>query len=200
MSQGRRTHRSRRTRPLRARDRTHLRQAARSDHRRGRWVAVFVIAAVLVVGLGWFAFSRSTHRSKLDINGTVSLTDAAGVVFFTDSWVGTGSHCQGGDGYYDITLGARIVITDESGTTLATTLLDTGLYQVRPGVASTCTFRFHAEVPTGKRFYLIAVAASQPQWSERTVVFKFDESSVRHAAITYDESACPDDTPCPGSD
>jgi hypothetical protein len=41
-------------------------------------------------------------------------------------------------------------------------------------------FWFSAEILTGKKFYRIRVA-------QRPVVFRFDESSVRHAAVTYNE-------------
>jgi hypothetical protein len=84
--------------------------------------------------------------SKLDINGTVTVASICG-------------------GYYDIAAGAKVVITDDSGKTLATTVLDSGL-------------RFSAEVPTGRKFYVIKIAT-------RSVVYQFSESEVRHAAITY---------------
>jgi hypothetical protein len=132
-------------------------------------VAAAVVAALVIVGAavglgiglrGHAAASSSSASptsagrnaaSAINVHGTLLLTDSPGVENLDDVT------CAGMGGYGDIAMGAQVVITDESGTTVAVTELGVGKL-IGSGATRECQFEFSASsVPAGKSFYGISV-------------------------------------------
>lgn len=68
----------------------------------------------------------------------------------------TDTACTGYDGYSDITEGATVTVSDQTGTIIATGRLVNGI--TSPGAAR-CTFRIDVpDVPGGKAFYQVEVS------------------------------------------
>lgn len=69
--------------------------------------------------------------------------------------------CSGRGGYDDLTGGAQVVVTDNTGATVAMGSLGDGNPRLDPADSSraiACVFPFAVGVPAGKGFYGIAVA------------------------------------------
>jgi hypothetical protein len=101
-----------------------------------------------LVGLGTSgASAHSTYRAR----GVLELKDAAGVLNLD------GATCSGMRGYDDIHAGAQVVVTDQSGTVIATGSLEAGQL-LGSGADRVCRFQFQLPVPTGKSFYGVTVS------------------------------------------
>jgi hypothetical protein len=95
--------------------------------------------------------AASAATAAFNAHGTLTLTDALGVENLDDV------NCTGMGGYSDITLGAQVVITDQSGTTIAVTDLGGG-QMIGSGMSRQCAFDFSAgSVPAGKSFYGVTI-------------------------------------------
>lgn len=102
--------------------------------------------------------SRSTSKTTAHASSTIAMRGTLQflAIYPGMSMIGTDS-CTGMNGYNDITEGAEVVVSDDSGATLAITNLGPGV----PGKAfifEGCKFAFTASVPSGHRFYGITVS------------------------------------------
>jgi hypothetical protein len=143
-------------------------QPAATKYRMGNVTKALALVAVLVVVAGIvtvIVLVRSSSRkdslaslldaiasaspTSLSVKGTLTLTDSA----FSLSDVG--AVCNGSGGYDDITTGAQVVVTSETGTVLATGALGAGAV-LTPG---SCTFDLAVpDVPPGHKFYGVTVS------------------------------------------
>lgn len=136
---------------------------------RWKWIVVAAVAAVLFIGGGVAVGLALAGRgggsvaveaspssswtpmqwgSSFTVNGSLVLADSGGVQKLA------GSVCQGTGGYDDIRQGTQVVVTDESGTVIATGELESGLL-----VGGHCMFAFTvSSVPSGKSFYGVSVS------------------------------------------
>ena len=114
---------------------------------------------------GYVALGKAEHH---DLNGQLSLYD-------TDFYGKTaGSSCSGYGGYNDIGSGTQVVVTDESGTTVATDSLSSGTYD-----GTYCVFEFTVhDVPKAKYYRVRAGSDTRggPQYS-------YQEMSRRHWSV-----------------
>jgi hypothetical protein len=125
------------------------------------WLAGVAVAVALVAGglVGYFLPhhqggakpppTSSTKPATVSLVGTLKVSGHGSGEL--DS-LGGGS-CQGSGGYSDITEGAQVVITDDSGATLAITHLEPG-----SGDQFSCEFQFRSEVPSGRGYYGVQVS------------------------------------------
>jgi hypothetical protein len=101
--------------------------------------AVVAAAAVLVLVFAPFGTDNFNVYGSLQLNGSDGISHS-------------GTVCQGTDGYDDIQVGAEVVVSDDSGKTLAIGDLTTSTYD------GSCSFTFAVKgVPTGKKFYGVEV-------------------------------------------
>ncbi len=108
---------------------------------------ISAVAVIVALGVGGFlVFGSGEHHT---IPGSLSLSASA-----TDS-LSPGESCSGDNGYSDIEGGTEVVLTNQSGTTLATASLETGTFD---GEACVFDFTLH-NVPKAK-FYRIAAGNS----------------------------------------
>lgn len=117
-------------------------------------VAITVGATVLTACSGGAGGTQrigtSTSSATIKVHGHMSLTDGINA----HGRLSAGNPCTGGaNGYGDISEGAEVVISDDTGKTLAITQLGAGT--VTQGLD--CQFLFSASVPAGKRFYGVTV-------------------------------------------
>lgn len=83
------------------------------------------------------------------ITGSLVLTDTAGLGISA-----SGGTCQGADGYSDLAPGVSVILKDENGTVIGSTVLGEGT-----GTSTTCTFAFSlSDVPDTAKFYVITVS------------------------------------------
>lgn len=125
--------------------------AARRSARRPIAIAA-VVAAVVVVVTVVLAVALS-GKSTMTVHGKMTI-DGSGAIT-------TGSNrCTGSGGYGDIRQGTQVVITDETGTIIATTQLGQGSADGTISVSgpAICVFEFAVDVPTGKKFYGVEVS------------------------------------------
>ena len=96
----------------------------------------------------------SSEASTFVLAGVVTLS---GYDSFT-SLTGKGSLCWGIDGYDDLAEGAKVVVSDEAGTVLATDAVQSatamGGYR--------CDLMFRVAVPDGQAFYQVSVGNRDP--------------------------------------
>jgi hypothetical protein len=146
--------------------------------RRGRLIAVVVVvlrlAAAGVTAALWQPW-KSSHKDAgtFALSGTFALV--APVDELNDS-SGVYTHdgqCQGSGGYDDIAQATQVVISDESGTTVAVGALGIGRYDPdTTGRMLTCSFDIVVnDVPAGKSFYKVGVSRRGEQ--------QFTESEMR---------------------
>ena len=125
----------------------------------GVLTASAVIAAVLVMPSG------STTK-QIAVAGSVTVTNRSGIGVVRTF----GGGCQGGVATADITEGAQVVLTDDTGKMLTTTALGPGRTE-----QASCVFTFTAQVPAGRASYGVSVG-------QRPAVM-FSESDVAHASV-----------------
>jgi hypothetical protein len=115
---------------------------------RGKLITAGVVAVAVVVGLviAIGGMSSGGATSQMSVNGDMLIKASAGnpfngdYAYHVDQSSGT---CTGVGGYSDINQGAQVVISDDSGKTLAITSLDKGAFFSGQG----CVFMWHAKVP-----------------------------------------------------
>jgi hypothetical protein len=108
---------------------------------------ISAVAVVVALGVGgYLTLGSGEHHT---VPGSLSLYDTG-----SDS-LSPGEGCTGENGYDDITGGTEVVLTNESGTTLATATLETGTYD---GAACVFDFTLH-NVPKAK-FYRVSAGNS----------------------------------------
>jgi hypothetical protein len=112
--------------------------------------------------------SSAKAALPIAVSGTVTLVDANSAA----EWAVAG-RCTGTGGFSDLKTGAEVVISDDSGKTLAISSLTA---PVTGDVAGRCIFGFSADVPAGKHFYGVTV-------THRGAV-KFSEAALPTAALT----------------
>lgn len=118
------------------------------------------VAAALVVGgvIGYFLpHGNSTDKPKPGGSTKPATVSLVGTLKVTGHGNGEldslgGGSCTGSGGYSDIAEGAQVVITDDSGQTLAITHLEPGA-----GDQFSCEFAFRADVPPGRGYYGVEV-------------------------------------------
>ena len=124
-----------------------------------RWAAALAIA-VFVAGAGVLALTARNDGRSYAVQGSLSLDPgaplaeqfrralkAAGPDVEAAERAVVGSDCSGGyptTGYADIRTGAAVTVSDEAGTTVATTTLGPGKVSELP---LRCVFTFTVEVP-----------------------------------------------------
>lgn len=115
-----------------------------------RGVALLGVILVVIVGgaVGaWNVLGQAT-TSYHSITGQLTLTDSGGGYgSMTD-----GQSCDGANGYSDITEGAEVTISNQSGTILATGALDQGSWS-----SNSCVFDFSVPHVRDATFYQIEV-------------------------------------------
>lgn len=120
---------------------------APSNKSRNRGILIgFGTALVLAVlgGGGYIWYDHNAATKPFTLTGTLSLTTTSAT---------TGDGCHGTSGYHDITPGASVSVSDESGTLLAKGILAAG-----HGESGTCYMPFSIDdVPGGKKFYKVEV-------------------------------------------
>ncbi|KRQ28148.1 hypothetical protein BKG80_06650 [Mycobacteroides chelonae] len=106
------------------------------------FTGAIVIAAI---GIGAFMlYSHLTTPRSFTINGSITIYD-------DNVSVPPGSSCRGIGGYRDIGPGTAVTVSDESGTLLAKSQLQSGT-----SAQGTCSLPFEIpDVPTGKKFYKV---------------------------------------------
>lgn len=117
--------------------------------RRPPWTYLIAaaVAVLLLGGAAWWWTSRD-----ITVTGTLTLSDQGG-------FVESGGGCAGEGGYSDMRGGARVVVSDAAGKTLALGSLSTG----RPGQLITeCVFSFKVDVPRGHDFYRVTIGDRDP--------------------------------------
>lgn len=112
--------------------------------------------------------SKVIATNTIAVTGQMELVDTSGYSSITTD--GSGG-CDGSGPYNDISAGGEVVISDDTGKTLAITSLDSGT-----GDSSRCDFAWSATVPSGKGFYGVTV-------SHRGTV-KFSEAQMRQGPGT----------------
>ncbi|SHT16017.1 lipoprotein LpqJ [Mycobacteroides abscessus subsp. abscessus] len=102
-------------------------------------------AAIAAVGIGAFMlYSHLTTPRTFTINGSITIYDDSVTV-------SAGSSCRGTGGYRDIGPGTAVTVSDESGTLLAKSQLQSGT-----SARGSCSLPFEIPyVPTGKKFYKV---------------------------------------------
>lgn len=102
------------------------------------------------------AASSSGGAADFTLDGKLTLRWSTGAFERRDSGL-----CAGSGGYSDITGGASVTVTDQSGTVIGTGQLDDGSADVDSSTATPidCVFRFSvAHVPDGRTFYGVTVS------------------------------------------
>jgi hypothetical protein len=133
--------------------------------RPARLVIATAVAALAVGGLGGYFLphpdsspaptptstggASSAKPATVSLVGTLTVTGGSDVL---TSHPADGT-CEGTGGYSDIAAGAQVVISDDSGTTLAITHLETGV-----GNQFSCAFAFRTDVPSGRGYYGVQVS------------------------------------------
>jgi hypothetical protein len=130
-----------------------------------RFTGVVVAAIVLVLGtVGYLALGSSEHHT---LTGSLSLYDS-------DYDGSAGSSCSGSGGYDDIQSGTQVVVTDESGTTVATDSLSSGTYD-----GTSCVFEFTVhDVPKAK-YYRVRAGSDTRGGPE----YSFAEMQQQHWSV-----------------
>lgn len=106
------------------------------------------LVAVLAAGTGAYFLLKP---GEFTITGSV-VVESSGV--YPDT-AAPGESCRFlSSGHRDLP-GAQVVVTDASGTVVATSRLDSGYYTTSPRQG--CEFRFRATVPDGEKFYGLQV-------------------------------------------
>ncbi|SHT79424.1 lipoprotein LpqJ [Mycobacteroides abscessus subsp. abscessus] len=101
-------------------------------------------AVAVAVGGGYAWFNHNAAQKPFALSGTLTLSTTSAT---------TGDGCHGTGGYHDITPGASISVSDESGTLLAKGTLSSG-----HGESGSCYMPFSIDdVPGGKKFYKVEV-------------------------------------------
>ncbi|MGZ6838894.1 MAG: hypothetical protein ACXVHC_00320, partial [Frankiaceae bacterium] len=111
------------------------------------WRGVIALLVLGALGLSCWALMNGAERHVL--SGTVQLSDSS------MSSLNPGDECSGSGGYGDISAGAGVVLTDGSGTTMATTVLSDGVFD-----GTGCVFSFVLHEVHHASFYRLAVAGS----------------------------------------
>jgi hypothetical protein len=126
------------------------------------WVAIAPLVAIAALSAcGGGSDATMTIHGKLTLTATV------------DDWY-PGHDCSGEDGFSDIKPGAEVVVSDDTGKTLAIDALGVGAIG---NILEECVFPFTVNnVPAGKGFYGVTV-------SHRGTV-KFREAEVASAQLT----------------
>lgn len=126
-------------------------------------VAALVLTAGL--GIGYIAFHGSSTVPKAAGVATPTalppgtFTLIGGITLpLANIIVSSPGTCRGTDGFDDIAAGADVVVTDQSGTTIATGALEDGHGESSDG-GTVCKFGFAVTgVPDDKTFYGVAVS------------------------------------------
>lgn len=121
---------------------THGRPAARYS-----WRSLLALVVLGALVLSCWALTNGGERHIL--SGTVQLSDSS------MSNLNSGDQCTGSGGYADIAAGAGVVLTDGSGTTMATAELSDGTFD-----GAGCVFSFVLRQVHHASFYRLAVAGS----------------------------------------
>ena len=115
--------------------------------------AGFCVLALAACGGG----DESGGESGQSISGTMTMIGFSAQLEF-DSTADWGDGCEGREGYDDIVGGAQVLVSDEAGTTIASSRLEPGeIVRAHDGII-TCEWSFEiADVPEAK-FYEIEVS------------------------------------------
>lgn len=130
---------------------TSLTQPTRPPQRRtGVIVAVAVAGVVLLVAAVIAVTLVVRATSQMTVHGSVAIRDTSSIsVSSADA-----TTCGGNNGYDDLVAGAPVNITDAAGATVALGQLNAGRYD---STTHLCTLQWTVKVPTGKKFYGVAV-------------------------------------------
>jgi hypothetical protein len=112
-----------------------------------RWTRVIIIsvAALAVLGLGYWIFAFSTF----ELDGTITVTGPG----ITTYGATTPNGCSGYSGYSDMNAGTSVTVYDDAGKVVALGALKPGIY------SGNCQFPFAVQdVPTGSKFYSVEVS------------------------------------------
>jgi hypothetical protein len=116
-------------------------------------VTSVVVIAALLTG-GYLVFGGNERHT---VTGALSVIDSS------NQSLSAGDSCSGTGGYDDITAGAQVTVTNESGTTLATGNLGQGTFD-----GSACVFDFTIPKVGKAKFYRVSAGKSSrggPQYS-----------------------------------
>ncbi len=103
--------------------------------------------AILAVAGGVLAFTGGADKPVTTLTGTMVLTDPDTAAY----------DCIGQDGYSDISPGATVILTNESGKILGSTVLENGTADLDLG---TCTYAFSLpDVPVDQAQYAVEVTS-----------------------------------------
>lgn len=125
----------------------------------------FAVALPLALNASSTQNAEKVSASLLHVNGQLTLTDPEGY-----SRAAQGS-CEGSSGYNDISAGAEVVISSDSGRTLRIVYLSEGAPK-----ATGCVFYFTAAIPDKYAYYGVTV-------THRGTV-KFTRSEMRAPKLT----------------
>lgn len=124
--------------------------APTKPRRRWIWPVVIAAVAVLLIAAGLIVWVGRAASSTVSITGSVQVTLPE-----DDIWP---SPCTGMGGYSDIAAGTQVVISDETGTTIAVGRLQPGVAIGTPPVGHACRLRFSVNAPGGHSFYGIEIS------------------------------------------
>jgi hypothetical protein len=139
--------------------------------RRRVWLLAALVAVVLAgAGIaGGFLAGRSGGHPEARPSGMSHTIDTQGKLTTPASsativeWVrlhaaDTSWPCTPADGYADVTSGAQVTVTDDTGRSVAVGQLDVGVVE-KPasGGFPVCAFSFHVDVPAGHPLYGVEV-------------------------------------------
>ncbi|WP_051727997.1 hypothetical protein [Nocardia brasiliensis] len=129
---------------------------AERPRRRNRTLALVLTAGVVIgaalAAAGYFGYraydNRRDQPKPLLVVGTMTLIGSA-------SWdAAAAGGCEGSGGYSDIRQGTRVVLTNESGTTIGVSSLEKGSKD-----GSDCMFLWTMlDVPATEKFYTLEIA------------------------------------------
>jgi hypothetical protein len=124
--------------------------ASKPDRRPLLLLATVLLVAIAALGGYYFVQAHSTHTVTGEI--TLSVTDLSSII--SGGSIESPGPCRGDGGYSDLGPGAPVVLKDENGTILASSILSSGT-----GNLVRCTFTFSLEgVPDSAKFYVITVS------------------------------------------
>jgi len=109
-------------------------------------IAAAVLACAIVGGV--FIAKGHAKAAAFVSRGSMTLSDSDhnGIRF-------SGTSCEGSGGFSDIHTGAQVTVTDQSGKTVGISELQQGSY----AAGNNCAFPFQVKVPSGLKFYGVAV-------------------------------------------
>jgi hypothetical protein len=120
-----------------------------------RTIAAALAALLLLAGCSSGKKAPAKSAAPVTVSGLLRLFDSESTL--NALLTGT-TKCNGVGGFSDVADGADVVISDDSGKTLAIAHLQAGFAVIpKSASGSHCDFAFSAEVPSGKGFYGVQV-------------------------------------------